>query len=219
MNKVKGNMYEFVNFTWNAIKGICSINCKYCYMKRFPLNPTRLVESELKTNLGENNFIFVGSSCDMFANPIPQEWINKTLKHCKKYPTNNYLFQSKNPERIIKSRLSFPKNCVIGTTIETNRTYPEMGSGANTPLMRAECLLVLRELGFKTMLTIEPIMDFDEKELIELINIAKPDWINIGADSGNNNLPEPSKEKLGKLIYKLHSQATTIKKNNLNRLL
>jgi molybdopterin converting factor small subunit len=34
-------------------------------------------EKELKTDLGKGNFIFVGSSCDMWAQNIPEEWIEK----------------------------------------------------------------------------------------------------------------------------------------------
>ena len=65
LNESKGNMYSFVNKTWNVIKGKCPHDCKYCYMKRFPQKDVRLDKKELKTDLGENNFIFVGSSCDM----------------------------------------------------------------------------------------------------------------------------------------------------------
>ena len=76
LNKSKGNMYEFVTHTWNAIKGECYHQCSYCYMKRWGrLKPVRLDEKELKTDLGNDNFIFVGSSCDMFAQNIPDEWI------------------------------------------------------------------------------------------------------------------------------------------------
>jgi len=78
LNKSKGNMYEFVTHTWNAIKGECPHDCSYCYMKRWgKLNPIRLDTREFKTDLGEGNFIFVGSSCDMFADSIPYEWIEE----------------------------------------------------------------------------------------------------------------------------------------------
>ena len=76
LNKSKGNMYEFVDATWNVIKGECPHACEYCYVKRWGRqNPIRFDESELKTDLGEGNFIFVGSSCDMFADTIPEQWI------------------------------------------------------------------------------------------------------------------------------------------------
>jgi len=73
-------MYEFVTHTWNTVKGECYHDCSYCYMKRWgKLNPVRFDEKELKTDLGSGNFIFVGSSCDMWAENIPDKWIFKTL--------------------------------------------------------------------------------------------------------------------------------------------
>ena len=50
LNKQKGNMYGFINFTWNAIKGKCPHDCSYWYMKRFQQNDLRFDETELKNN-------------------------------------------------------------------------------------------------------------------------------------------------------------------------
>ncbi len=89
-------MYDFITHTWNTIKGECPHGCSYCYMKRWGKQPPlHFDEKELKTDLGKNNFIFVGSSCDMFAESIPDEWIIKTLDHCKKYSENNYFLALK----------------------------------------------------------------------------------------------------------------------------
>ena len=105
MNKQKGNMYHFVTHTWNPIKGTCPHGCSYCYMKRFPQGKLRLDEKCLGDNLGKENFIFIGSSTDMWAEEIPEEWIKKVLEYTKKFPTNTYLFQTK--------RAAFTsKNCI-----------------------------------------------------------------------------------------------------------
>ena len=68
-------------------------------------------------------------------------------------------------------------------------------------------------------ITVEPIMDFDLKEMVALIKHCEPQQVNIGADSGNNNLPEPSKEKLLALIEELQKFTTIARKTNLQRLL
>lgn len=90
----KGNMYTWVTHTWNTVKGECPHGCTYCYMKRWgKQRPVRFDESELKTDLNgkypfrfnSRNFIFVGSSCDLFADNIPYEWIKKTIDHCQKH--------------------------------------------------------------------------------------------------------------------------------------
>ena len=88
LRKQKGNMYGFVSHTWNAVKGECSHFCSYCYMHGLWRSKVRLDEYEFNIDLGINNFIFVGSSTDMFADNVPKEWIIKVLDYCKKY---NYI--------------------------------------------------------------------------------------------------------------------------------
>jgi len=207
LNKSTGNMYEFVTHTWNTVKGKCPHECVYCYMKRWgEQKPVRFDESELKTDLGEGNFIFVGSSCDLFADAIPKKWIHETLFHCRSFTKNKYLLQTKNPRRYHEFYL--PKNFILGTTIETDRYIKQMGDTL-IPYLR---VYYLKQLMHKKFITIEPIMDFDLNIFADMINSVDPDWVNIGADSGNNNLPEPSKEKIEALI-KLLNGKITIKKN------
>ncbi len=212
----KGNMYSFVTHTWNAIKGKCSHECSYCYMKPFALNPIRLDETELRCDLGTGNFIFVGSGTDMFAEDVPSEWIEKVLEHCRKHPENRYLFQSKNPNRFRAFNFSLYGNVVLGTTIETNRD--DNISKAPDVNQRAYAMYRLRKDGFETMITIEPILDFDIGVLLNMIKNAKPTWVNIGADSKGHKLPEPSKEKLAEFIEKLSTETDVKLKNNLSRI-
>ena len=209
-------MYEFVTHTWNSIKGKCYHDCSYCYVKRWgKLNPVRLDEKEFKTDLGTGNFIFVGSSCDMFSENIPDEWINKTLEHCKNFE-NRYLFQTKNPKRILNLKL--PKS-VICTTIESDLFYSEIMANSPKPYERAKYMKIISDCGFETFVTIEPIMDFSLDNLIKLIKQCSPKQVNIGADSGRNNLPEPSKAKVLELVSELQKFTTIHKKSNLQRLI
>ena len=100
LNKQKGNMYPFVTHTLNFIKGKCPHDCLYCYMKIYRQPELHFDVRELKTNLGHGNFIFAGSSCDMWADGIDAFWIDSVLKHCRDNDAyNKYLFQSKNPIR------------------------------------------------------------------------------------------------------------------------
>ena len=86
------------------------------------------------------------------------------------------------------------------------------------PAERAGWLKKLKE-HFDVFVTIEPILDFDLDEIIALIKHCEPKQVNIGADSGNNHLPEPSKEKLFKLIEALKEFTVIDQKRNLSRLL
>ncbi len=207
-------MYDFVTHTWNPIKGKCTHDCKYCYMKKWgDLLPLRLDENEMQTDLGKRNLIFVGSSCDMFAEDVYSAWIFRVLEHCGQFD-NTYLFQSKNPARFLDFENDFPYYTTLGTTIESNRDYPEI-SKAPPIEDRARAMIDARRTGFKIMITIEPVLDFDVDDLVRIIKYIEPNGVNLGADSGGHNLPEPSKEKLLELI----DQVEIRQKPNLNRLL
>ncbi len=216
LNESKGNMYVWVTHTWNTIKGACYHDCSYCYMKkRGKLNPVRFDERELKTDLGQGNTIFVGSSCDMFSEVIPYRWIFDTFCHCKKFD-NIYLFQTKDTESMIRTIGSMPPKSKVCTTIETNRSYP--GIMRNTPTAEYRAYF-MSYIDLPRYVTIEPIMDFDIDEMVSLIKQCKPEQVNIGADSGNNHLPEPSRDKLMDLIIELQKFTVIARKKNLARLL
>jgi DNA repair photolyase len=193
-------------------------------MKRWgQLNKVRFDEKELKTDLGSGNFIFVGSSCDMWAEDITDLWIQQTLEHCRKYDDNHYLFQTKNPKRIYQEWMDgtyFPSKFSVCTTIETNRDYPEIMRNSPPVEDRMHIMNELYHEGVKELfVTIEPIMDFDLEEMQWLIETSLPVQVNIGADSGNNNLPEPTKEKILALIDHIGSYTKVKQKKNLKRLL
>jgi len=218
LNKSQGNMFDFISHTWNTVKGTCSHDCEYCYMKgiarRFNKQqcPAYFDEKEL-INLGKDRFIFVGSGNDLFAKDIPAEWIIRTLDHCLKYD-NKYLFQTKNPARFHDFKHKILAQNIVATTMETNRYYLKQMGKAPSPYFRHIGMQGLQN----TMITIEPIMDFDIEEFINMIYSIKPKQVNIGADSGNNHLPEPTAEKVIELIAALETFTIVKQKSNLNRI-
>ena len=217
LNKQSGNMYSWVTHTWNVVKGKCPHGCIYCYMKRFPQRPLRFDEKELKTNLGIGNTIFVGSSTDMWADEVPNEWILKVLQHCSEYPDNTYLFQSKNPHRFAIYFDDLPQNTILGTTIETNKEdIIKKVSKAPSPANRY--MHMLNDFPRK-MVSIEPIMDFDLDIMIRWIEDIEPEFVSIGADSKNHNLPEPPAWKVEQLIKSLKEFTEVKIKDNLSRIL
>jgi hypothetical protein len=88
----------------------------------------------------------------------------------------------------------------------------------NCPSPADRAVHMSRQKGDK-YITIEPIMDFDLESFISMIELIKPVQVNIGADSGNNGLPEPPKEKILALIKRLEQFTTIHNKTNLKRLL
>ena len=89
-------MYEFVTHTWNPIKGRCYHDCAYCYMKILVPNPQPIHfdESELNGLFSENQFIFIGSSTDVFASDVPSEWITAILDFCVEGNTTQVEFDN-----------------------------------------------------------------------------------------------------------------------------
>jgi len=217
LREQKGNMYSFVSHTWNPIVGKCPHDCSYCYMKGFKLPDLHLKEGELKVDLSKADFIFIGSGTDMFSRDVPKEWIQRVLEHCNKYPDVKYLFQSKNPIRFHEHGLNFPPKSVFGTTIETDdESILSKISITPAPIFRA---IEMQNLGeVEKMVTIEPIMKFNLDSLATLIEMIKPSWVNIGADSKGNNLQEPTWDEILKLVERIEEFTVIKKKSNLKRL-
>jgi len=229
LNKSAGNMYDWVTSTHSHLAGECSHKCKYCYVQknRFGVSPRykgepRLKEDELNVNYGSGKSIFIEHMNDLFAESIKYSWIQKILSHCKEYPNNTYVFQTKNPNKAFnlwEIGSYFPKDFIMGTTIESDIYYPEISS-APAPGERYLGIRKFKSIGVKTFVTIEPIMEFNIDVLSVWIVDAHPDFVNIGADSKGCHLPEPSKEKILELIKILTENKIVIKqKSNLQRIL
>ena len=226
LTKSKGNMYSWVDFTWNPVKGRCKFECPYCYVKsidRFKKwdVPCYLNEKELTTNLGKDRIIFVGSMGDMWGPWVEDKWINLVLTKCMMFPNNTYVFQSKNPARFFKFLDFFQMTHIVylGTTIETDQ-YPE-GFKTNAPSIgeRVEAIGRLSATGKKTFVTIEPIMRFNLNALIHDIEFINPSFVTIGADSKGHGLVEPTEMAVQQLIEDLGIIGVEIRqKTNLERL-
>ena len=231
LKESKGDMYEFVSHTWNPIVGRCPHDCKYCYVLYKYGNEVadgiRLNEECFKEDFGTDKFIFVGSGIDLFAKDIPDSWIKKVLDYCYRDNTdlfgtrNRFLFQSKNPSRILDF-IKHPvfQDSVVCTTIETNRFYPSIMNKAPHVKERALAMNKIANRGIDTYLTIEPIMAFDKEELVKLVRMCKPTQVNIGANTNTNiRLPEPTKQEILSLIREIENECKVELKTNLGRLI
>lgn len=224
---MSGNMYGFVDETWKPLAGKCEHDCIYCSTKHFKKRyeackikysgDYRIDEKQLNKNLGSGKFIFVASTMDLFAEGVPVSIIKCVLEKCRQYD-NTYLLQTKNPKRFNDFKQEFPENVVLGTTIETDdMMIAGVVSTAPSPYCRSHNLSGLSN-EFETMVTIEPILDFDTVVLTELVRRCEPKWVNIGADSKCHNLREPSAEKVHELITELEKFTEVKIKSNLHRL-
>ena len=218
----KGNMYDWVTHTHSHLGGKCPHDCVYCYVDnpRFGRHPKyqgkiRLIRHEFDVKYGAGKAIFVENCNDMFAQNIPHFFILKILEHCNKFKDNVYVFQTKNPSRYLDYLNHLPPRSMLGTTIETNRDMTNV-STAPHPQERSKAMA---KIFLRKFVTIEPVLDFDVNEFASMIIQIRPSFVNIGADSKNHGLKEPTWEKIDALIKALSDAGIEIKeKHNLDRL-
>jgi len=210
--------------TWNPFVG-CSHKCSYCYSpsiyKRFSkcekcltfephFHPERLAQK-----FRQNETVFVCSMGDIaFAS---QEELYAIFTYIKRFPETTFMIQSKNPDFLHHFELklfdmpgslyTLPMNFIFGTTIETNRSTKEY-SNAPLPYQRFSAMQCRQCLQRSQYVTIEPIMEFDMKVMVQWIKNISPEFVYIGynsRDSKNKHLPEPSREKTEQLIKALNT--------------
>jgi len=229
--KQPSQMYNWVDYTHTHIGGKCNHNCSYCYVqamaKRFNgpryQGPLHMIEEELNIDYGTGRTIFVEHCNDLFQWTMPRQWIKKVLQHCNQYPTNQYVFQTKNPLRVMNFNHLLPKHRVIGTTLETtfNDLLREI-NGNHAPDFdeRVEGMINLRAHGIRRFVTIEPIIRMDVDAMLLALHRINPEFINIGADSKKTDLPEPTAAEVQLLISGIMTLGIEIRvKSNLERLL
>jgi hypothetical protein len=109
------------------------------------------------------------------------------------------------------------KHSVGCTTIESNYYYVVMRDSP-PPAERAAAMATISKY-IPTYVTLEPIMDFDLGSMVKLVKQCSPAQVNIGADTGHNQLPEPPKEKIWELIAELEKFTIVKQKSNLKRIM
>jgi protein gp37 len=207
----ESRMYSGVE-TFNPFCG-CHFSCSFCYAQRIAkrqkhrcercykfaphAHPERLSK---KFKPGDN--IFVCSMGDISYADI--NYVTKVFDVVSAYPKATFMFQSKNPLCFIAWRMYFkaPDNCVLGTTIETNRSTKEVSKAPDTEA-RKTWLSAIRT---RKYVTIEPIMDFDHNVMVAWIKEIRPEFVYIGynsLDSKNKHLLEPTVTKTKMLIASL----------------
>jgi len=197
--------------------------------RRFKLGkftgPLRLDGSELTVDYGTGKTIFIEHQNDLWAEDVKSAWIAFVLDHCKSYPDNHYVFQTKNPSRYSEFiRELRHLSCTIGCTVETDNWQLLQGcSKAPLPLSR---LVDMKNVGDRLIrhpvfITVEPIMCMvNPREFARQIAKVNPSFINVGADSKGTGLTEPSEIALREFLDELHYQDVFIRqKHNLGRLL
>lgn len=221
---------DWCDSTWNPVSG-CLHECPYCYArsmaerfsgiklgkgteagwgivtlnepyvsaegKRLPYPygffPTfhRYRLGDYKDKAGRN--IFVCSMADLFGEWVPDERIKEVFDACKASPQHNYIFLTKNPGRYERlwaaGLLPDLDNMWYGQSV-TNRA--QKGTAKMPPTVNA-------------FLSIEPLLedlgDFGWNGLTD-----PPDWVIIGAETGNRRgKVKPKKAWVMSIVYQCRS--------------
>jgi hypothetical protein len=198
----------------------------------------RIIPDEMKVKYDEKTLrkdggqypgtIFIVHMGDLMAEEVPDYFIEEILKHCRWFPENTYVFQTKNPTRFHCRKFRWPEKSIFGTTIETNREDCLSNAPSRFSRMLAmENLQGIPQYGetaltigpARKFVTIEPVLDFDVGILSDWICRINPEFLNLGADSKNHNLPEPTVEKIQQLVDELKKNGIELReKHNLQRL-
>lgn len=114
--------------------------------------------------------IFVCSMADLFGSWVPDMWISDVFKACEAAPQHTYIFLTKNAERMFSliesEEFTRRKNYWFGTTM----------TGPHGDVIKSHNELI------NTFVSIEPILE----AFPENVNAAElPNWIIVGAESGN----------------------------------
>ena len=207
-------MYELSVKQWNPFAG-CEHDCVYCkssfqrQLKRWArkncpgcyeftphTHPERLNQKLPKTK--HMQFIFTCSNGDIAF--CPTEYLKEIIARIQSEPDKTFLIQSKDPQTF--NRAIFPKNVILGTTLETNRDkLCEGTSKAPNPSQRYKDFAKVNHQ--PKMVTIKPVMDFDLDVMIDWVENINPCMVWLGYDSGKNKLPEPDLEKVRSLHWRL----------------
>jgi len=220
-------MYKEIT-TWNPYKG-CNFDCVYCeksFKQQAKRQKHRCADcynyvphfhpERLKQYLPKNKLIFCCGNGDIaFANP---EWLLQILQEIRIRKEHTFLLQTKKPSCL--NNFDIPDNCIVGTTIETNRDTNGISKAPNTTIR----FVSLEYLDCRKFVTHEPIMNFDLGIMVDWDKQLDPEMVWVGYANHNNglNLDEPELSKTKELIKELESftdiRLKTIRDKNEKRV-
>lgn len=218
--------------TWNPFVG-CNFDCDYCE-KSFKRQLKRVggtigcadcsnykphYHPERLKKIPSAPIVFVCGTGDIsFCDRNYTLRIIDSIKKHKPRKPKTFYFQSKAPQYFKEFLGEFPENVILLTTLESNRDGQSQEiSKAPPPSVRWSGILGLDYP--RKVVTIEPVMDFDEPNflnwILRLRDQGSLEYVWFGFDSKKCGLPEPSIEKAQRFVYSLQENEIEVRGKEL----
>lgn len=197
-------LIQWTDETWNPTTGCNKVSpgCKNCYaekmhkrlMAMFPqkynkpfLDGVKMHESEMLKpfNWKKPKRIFVNSMSDLFHEDVTFEFIKQVFGVMELCTHHTFQILTKRPERMLhylrtrqrgwRNNNVLP-NVIVGTSAENQGAFNS----------RSEAMFLIKDLGWKTMLSCEPLLSPIPYLLLKPGDIMHGvfDWIIAGGESG-----------------------------------
>ncbi len=220
--------------TWSPYKG-CELACTYCepsFQRQarrqlhhcrscYEYEPHEHPERVDPKKVPNAETVFIAGNADIsFANPTYVAQILEVVReHSASHPTVSYYLQSKRPEFFAQFVDQLPPAVLLVTTLETNRDegYDAI-SKAPLPTERHRQFRGLHYA--RKVITVEPVVEFDLEEFVEMIVEVEPEYVWVGFNSRPKavSLPEPSEEKVATFIKQLQERGIEVRGKDLRGL-
>lgn len=186
---------SWADYSWNPVTGCSKISseCRNCYAEALHLQqaeqedppeyvtgkPWFSVNAEANVQMHPDRLdapfefgfpegpgrVFVGSMTDLFHDQVDPEFVQQVLAVCQQFPEHIWIFLTKRPYNARDSRLDWPANAWVGTSVGLPNT-----TGRLDQLRKVDA--PARWLSAEPL--IEPLGDVDLEGI---------DWVVVGGES------------------------------------
>jgi len=192
MNKTK---IEWADYTWNPIRGLCSVGCWYCYARKMyrrfkweeglritPSYPAKTMDTKKPKK------IFVCSTMELFHPDIPKHWRDMIFGVIERHPQHTFQILTKMPENIDRP---MPDNAWLGVSITDDGKL----CGRYQDLLDAEARI--------KFISFEPLFNLSYLPL-------RINWVIIGRLTGYGRRYDPSLAVLKSMVDTYRAEKISI---------
>ena len=194
-------------------------NCMKCYTFE-PHNHFERMKGRTPVTRGEQFIFFPKGGDPCYATAVE---FKQMLTFIRANPQSRFLIQTKRPKFLLK-HCPLPANVLVGITLESTESnyitpvdanYKQI-SPRSTPLLERAEIFATVPHAHKSV-TIEPILQFNLKKMLEVMHAIKPEVVYVGYDTKKCKLPEPTLAETTELINALKQEGFHVRLKQIRR--